>query len=50
MGVWKGGRRPRDVGGCGDGEERRDPSPYLLQRFSPGRRAGLKLLEDLVLP
>ena len=50
MGVWKGGRRPRGVGGCGDGEERRDPSPYLLPRFSPRRRAGLKLLEDLVLP
>lgn len=36
--------------GGGDGEERRDPSSYLLQRFSPRPRAGLKLLEDLVLP
>ena len=36
--------------GVGDGEKRRDPSPYVLQRFSPRRSASLKLLEDLVLP
>ena len=50
MGPVEGREEAPGDSGVGDGEERRDPSPYVLQRFSPRHSASLKLLEDLILP